>query len=163
MYCQYLIPLSSSLRNNNIVTDLVDGDNNIFVMEIGVLATFRSLKIYVDRLLIDPFSPLILICISDLTLFTQSERVCKSSFGEHISRGVVDNVKDTSYNVISRIIYGRLTLEIINIEILQHLLVVTYYCSIGITDIVHSCRRRRGRDCMVAGFTTTYAISAYQH
>ena len=24
-------------------------------------------------------------------------------------------------------------------------------------------KRRRGRDCMVVGFTTTYAISAYHH
>ena len=35
---------------------------------------FGSLKINVERVLIDPPSLLILICISDLTLFTHSER-----------------------------------------------------------------------------------------
>ena len=42
------------------------------------LATFGSLRINVERVLIDPLSFIILICISDLTLFTHSERVSKS-------------------------------------------------------------------------------------
>ena len=61
--------------------------------------------------------------------------------------GVVDYSKVTSYNVGCRIIYEwgtctcairRFRLEIVNIEILQHLLVVKYFvcnrCGIGIGD-----------------------------
>ena len=44
------------------------------------LATFESLMIDVERVFIAPLSFLILICISDLTIFTHSERVYKSSF-----------------------------------------------------------------------------------
>jgi hypothetical protein len=78
VHCQYLIPLSSSLCNaiytqNNIVRGLVGGDNNIFVMERDrYLATFGSLKIDVERVLIDPLSFLIPICMSNLTLFIHS-------------------------------------------------------------------------------------------
>jgi hypothetical protein len=43
-------------------------------------ATFGSLKIDVERLLINPLSFLILICISDLAFVTHSERISKSSF-----------------------------------------------------------------------------------
>jgi hypothetical protein len=53
---------------------LVGEDNNILVMEERhCLAAFKSLKIDVERLLIDPLRFVILICISDLTLFTHSE------------------------------------------------------------------------------------------
>ena len=93
------------------------------------LATFVSLKIHVERVLIDSQ-------ISDLTFFTHSERVSKFSFSRlahclayfatesirilklcfqfmdlgsqylgPLARGVVDNFKVTSYNVTSRIIY----------------------------------------------------------
>jgi hypothetical protein len=30
-------------------------------------------------------------------------------------------------------------------------------------QIVYDCGGHRGRDCLVIGFTTTYAISAYHH
>jgi hypothetical protein len=54
--------------------DLVGVDNTILVMEERhCLAAFKSLKIDVERLLIDPLRFVILICISDLTLFTHSE------------------------------------------------------------------------------------------
>jgi hypothetical protein len=52
---------------------------NTFAMPSGrvsqqtVLAAFKSLKIDVERLFIDPLRFVILICISDLTLFTHSE------------------------------------------------------------------------------------------
>jgi hypothetical protein len=53
---------------------LVGVDNNILVMEERhCLAAFKSLKIDVERLLIDPLHFVILICISDLTLFTHSK------------------------------------------------------------------------------------------
>ena len=44
------------------------------------LATFGSLKIDVERVLIDPLSFLIPICMSNLTLFIHSKRVSKFSF-----------------------------------------------------------------------------------
>ena len=48
---------------------LVVVDNHILVMdERHCLAAFKSLKINVERLLIDPLRFVILICISDLTL-----------------------------------------------------------------------------------------------
>ena len=53
---------------------LVEVDNNILVMEERhCLAAFKSLKIDVERLLIDPLRFVILICSSDLTLFIHSE------------------------------------------------------------------------------------------
>jgi hypothetical protein len=36
-----------------------------------------------------------------------------------------------------------------------------FVCPLTLIDILH--RGRRGRDRMVVGFTTTYAISAYHH
>ena len=36
-------------------------------------------------------------------------------------------------------------------------------CSCGLYFITNLYRRRRGRDRMVVGFTTTFAISAYHH
>ena len=36
-------------------------------------------------------------------------------------------------------------------------------CPYGLYFITNLCRRRRGRDRMVVGFTTTFAISAYHH
>jgi len=68
-------------HKNNIIRGLVVGDDNIFVMEERqVFSNIGSLKIDVERVLIDSLSVLIIICISDLTLFTHSERVSKSSF-----------------------------------------------------------------------------------
>jgi hypothetical protein len=37
------------------------------------------------------------------------------------------------------------------------------FVSIGIPTISCNLRGRRGRDRMLVGFTTTYAISAYHH
>jgi hypothetical protein len=49
-------------------------DNNILVMEERhCFAAFKSLKIDVELLLIDPLPFVILICSSDHTLFTHSE------------------------------------------------------------------------------------------
>ena len=36
-------------------------------------------------------------------------------------------------------------------------------CIDRIHFLLYTVRGRRGRDCMVVGFTTTYAISAYHH
>jgi len=44
-------------------------------MRDGCLATFGCLNIDVERVLIDQLSFLILICISDPTLFTYSEKI----------------------------------------------------------------------------------------
>ena len=58
---------------SDIIMGLVGVDNNVIVMEERhCFATFKSLKIDVERLLIDPLRFVILICISDLTLFTHS-------------------------------------------------------------------------------------------
>jgi hypothetical protein len=46
----------------------------------GCLTTFGSINIDVERVLIYPLSFLILLCISDLTLFTHSEGIYRSSF-----------------------------------------------------------------------------------
>jgi hypothetical protein len=55
------------------------------------------------------------------------------------SRGVVDNFKVTSYNVVSRIIYewGTCTgairwlrFEIVNIEIMQHVIVINFFLTL---------------------------------
>jgi hypothetical protein len=63
------------------------------------LVTFESLTIDVERVLIDPLTSSILICISDLTLFTHLERVSKSSFLKYTSvlskSAILPN--DTSY------------------------------------------------------------------
>ena len=68
-------------HKSNTIRGLVGGDDNIFVMEERqVFSNIGSLKIDVERVLIDSLSVLILICISDLTIFTHSERVSKSSF-----------------------------------------------------------------------------------
>ena len=63
-------------NKSDIVIGLVGVDYNILVMEERhCLAAFKSLKIDVERLLIDPLRFVILICISDLALFTHSEWV----------------------------------------------------------------------------------------
>jgi hypothetical protein len=63
-------------------------------------------------------------------------------FGEHLSwRGAVYNLKVTSYNVGSRIIYEwgtctgavrRLRFEFVNIEITQHMFVINIFDAIGL-------------------------------
>ena len=154
--CQ--IPLSTSLRN------VTYAQKPILLWALSVeTTTFGSLKIDVVRVFIELLRFfLILICINDLTLFTHSERVCKFSFSRFVhclayfqrasirifsQRVAVDNVKITSNNVATRIIYEwwtstcpirRLKLGIVNIEIVQHRLVDKYFrcnrCGIGIRN-----------------------------
>jgi len=37
------------------------------------------------------------------------------------------------------------------------------FCYVGLFVLYSTGRDRRGRDCMVVGYTTTYAISSYHH
>ena len=77
---------SGSLHNviytqNNIVRGLVGCDNNLFVME--ERRVFNNIWVYNYWCRASahiPTSFLILLCISDLTLFTHSEGIYRSSF-----------------------------------------------------------------------------------
>ena len=69
-------------HKNNIDRGLVGGDNNIFVMK--ERQVFSNIWVFKDWCRASAHRPteffLILICVSDLTLLTHSERVSKSSF-----------------------------------------------------------------------------------
>ena len=70
-------------RQQTIVWGLVCRDNTIFVMEVRqVFNNIWFFKDYVMRVLIDPLSFLILICIYDLRLVTISESIYTSSFSD---------------------------------------------------------------------------------
>jgi hypothetical protein len=70
-------------RQQTIVWGLVCRDNTIFIMEVRqVFNNIRFFKDHVMRVLIDPLSFLILICIYDLRLVTISVSIYTSSFSD---------------------------------------------------------------------------------
>ena len=50
-----------------------------------------------------------------------------------------------------------------NFNLSKHKINFAVQCIKSIDDMHIPCRGRHGRDRMIVGFTTTYAISAYHH